>query len=479
MAHDWPKITLGELIENKQAFLQTGPFGTALKAAEYSQSGVPLISVREIREGFIQIGHETPKVDENTIKRLPKFVLRKGDIVFGRKGGVERNACVERNALITDTEDGWFLGSDGIFLRLTDVDDAEFISYVMRSPATKTWLLQHCEGTTMPSLNQKILSRLPVFYPPAHIKKNVSSMLKQLDDKIQLNRQTNQTLEAMAQALFKSWFVDFDPVIDNALAAGHEIPPELQARAEARKSLQACAEQRKAFLSGDRSEQESGDILPESIRQLFPNRFMLDAQMGWIPEGWEYVPFSKVAQCFDKHRVPLSKKERKEKQPGNIPYYGATSINDYINEWIFDDIFLLIGEDGSVMKEDGSPFVQYIWGKAWVNNHAHVLVLQGVNGVSTEHLMLFMQAQNITAYVTGAVQMKINQKNMNSIPFLKAGDEINKCFADLIRPFYESYRSYSKANGSLTKLRDTLLPKLISGELRLPDDQQQAKTVAA
>ena len=99
----------------------------------------------------------------------------------------------------------------------------------------------------------------------------------------------------MAQALFKSWFVDFDPVIDNALAAGHEIPPELQARAEARKSLQARAEQRQASLSGDRSEQESGDILPESIRQLFPNRFVLDAQMGWIPEGWEVKPIYSLA----------------------------------------------------------------------------------------------------------------------------------------------------------------------------------------
>ena len=353
--------------------------------------------------------------------------------------------------------------------------DVYFVEYMFRYLRRR---LQHeASGSVQDNINLQTIERLRFHLPPLHEQKRIARILGTLDNKIQLNRQTNQTLEAMAQALFKSWFVDFDPVIDNALAAGHEIPPELQARAEARKSLQARAEQRKASLSGDRPEQESGDILPESIRQLFPNRFVLDAQMGWIPEGWEYVPFAKVAQCFDKHRVPLSKKEREEKQPGNIPYYGATSINDYINEWIFDDIFLLIGEDGSVMKEDGSPYVQYIWGKAWVNNHAHVL--QGVNGVSTEHLMLFMQAQNITAYVTGAVQMKINQKNMNSIPFLKAGDEINKCFTDIIRPFYESYRSYSEANGSLIKLRDTLLPKLISGELRLPDEQQPAKTVTA
>ena len=95
--------------------------------------------------------------------------------------------------------------------------------------------------------------------------------------------------------------------------------------------------------------------------------------MGWIPKGWRVLNFGEVSNCFDSKRIPLSKKQRGQKQPGTIPYYGATSVMDYVNEWIFDDIYLLIGEDGSVLKEDGSPFVQYIWGQTWVNNHAHVL----------------------------------------------------------------------------------------------------------
>jgi type I restriction enzyme S subunit len=139
---------------------------------------------------------------------------------------------------------------------------------------------------------------------------------------------------------------------------------------------------------------------------------------------------------------------------------------DFVDEYIFDGIYLLLGEDGSVLKEDGTPFIQYIWGKSWVNNHAHVL--QGLNDVSTEHLMLFIAAQNITAYVTGAVQLKLNQKNMNSIPFLKARSEINSEFAELIAPFYDQYRELSEQSRTLSQLRDTLLPKLISGELRVP-----------
>ena len=185
--------------------------------------------------------------------------------------------------------------------------------------------------------------------------------------------------------------------------------------------------------------------------------------MGWIPKGWEILSVGKVSSCFDNRRIPLSRKQRECKQPGAIPYYGATSIMDYINEYIFNDIFLLIGEDGSVVKEDGSPFTQYIWGQTWVNNHAHVL--QGAFGISTEHLMLFLQSQNIRSYTTGAVQLKINQKNMNSIPFLFAANRINKSFTSIIDPLYERIRKLSESNKKLYKIQDALLPRLLSGEI--------------
>ena len=208
---------------------------------------------------------------------------------------------------------------------------------------------------------------------------------------------------------------------------------------------------------------------PEQYQQLweiaeaFPSGFDEEG----VPRGWEMTTFGNVSQCFDKKRIPLSKRQR-EQRAGSIPYYGATSVMDYVDEAIFDDIYLLIGEDGSVLKEDGSPFIQYIWGKAWVNNHAHVL--QGKGSVSTEQLMLFMASTNITAYVTGAVQMKLNQANMNSIPFVKATDRVNELFFDLIKDLYAKIRSNTDENRFLVKIRDELLPKLLSGELNgLPE----------
>ena len=256
--------TIDQLIETGHATLQTGPFGTALKADEYSTKGVPLISVREIRYGHFDITDKTPRINKNTLARLPKFILRHGDIVFGRKGGIDRNAIVQLN------QTGWFLGSDGIRLRLSDNLYSPFFSYQMRSPVVRNWLLQNSEGTTMPSLNQKILGRILLQIPPLPEQKAIAHVLGTLDDRIELNRRMNETLEGMAQALFKSWFVDFDPVIDNAMASGKEIPEELKERAQNRSAL------------GNKRQP-----LPAEIRSLFPDEFSYSDELGLIPKGWD------------------------------------------------------------------------------------------------------------------------------------------------------------------------------------------------
>ena len=199
---------------------------------------------------------------------------------------------------------------------------------------------------------------------------------------------------------------------------------------------------------------------------LFPDS-LVESEVGMIPEGWEAGSFGENSECTDSKRIPLSKQER-EKRPGNYPYYGATSIMDYIDDYIFDGTYALMGEDGSVMKKDGSPFLQYVWGKIWVNNHAHVL--RGVGAVSTEQLYLFLKTQNISPYITGAVQLKLNQKNMNSIPFIRATDDICEAFGTIIRPVFNLIKSNREEISTLTDIRDTLLPKLISGEIQIPTE---------
>jgi type I restriction enzyme S subunit len=205
--------------------------------------------------------------------------------------------------------------------------------------------------------------------------------------------------------------------------------------------------------------------LPAHLYDLFPDR-LVESELGEIPEGWEISTVGEHMVNFDAKRVPLSGAERAKRQ-GPYPYHGAAGVVDYVNDYLFDGIYLLVGEDGSVVQESGLAVTQYVWGKMWVNNHAHVL--QGKGTVSTEQLYLHFQFEPAAAYVTGAVQPKLSQGRMNKMPFVFAGEHVCRAFAELVRPWFAKRRSSSDANKTLAALRDTLLPKLISGELRIQD----------
>jgi len=243
----------------------------------------------------------------------------------------------------------------------------------------------------------------------------------------------NRTLEAMAQVLFKSWFVDFDPV---HAKAGCRTDDELEAAAK-----------------------ELG--ISKEVLELFPSEFV-ESEMGMIPLGWENDTLGSFVEILDSKRIPLAKNERAKRQ-GTVPYYGATSIMGYVDDFIFDEPLTLLGEDGSVVRDDGTPFMQYIWGKAWVNNHAHVI--KSKSTLSTEAIYVALQKQNVTMFVTGAVQPKINQTNLKRIPIIKPNRNLHEVFSDLIAPMFSKIRQLTEETRTLMKTRDTLLPKLLSGEL--------------
>ena len=245
----------------------------------------------------------------------------------------------------------------------------------------------------------------------------------------------NETLEAMARALFKSWFVDFDPV---------------------------------------RAKMEGRDTgLPQDIADLFPNR-LVDSEIGEIPEGWTAATLAKVIELHDRKRIPLNKRQRSQRQ-GPYPYYGAAGIMDYVDDYLFDGVHILTGEDGSVVNAHGHPIVQYVWGRFWVNNHAHVI--KGTNVISDEHLYLLLKHTNITAFVTGAVQPKLNQKNLKAIPLVVPGASTSRVFSRLVAPLFARFRHNADECSRLAALRDTVLPKLISGEIRVPDFNQAVESV--
>ncbi len=284
--------------------------------------------------------------------------------------------------------------TDGFLFEAKEQSSIHYLYYCLKANQSLLGNLQN--ATAIPHVRGEDLKDFEIPLPPLPTQRRVAAVLSSLDDKIENNRKICANLEAQAQAIFKSWFVDFAPF------------------------------------------------------------------GGKMPQGWKMGKLGDVCNIYDSRRVPLSSLQRSKMQ-GTIPYYGATSIVDYVNDYLFDGIYLLMGEDGSVVNEKGLPFLQYVWGKFWPNNHAHVL--EGKNGYSTEMLYCLLSQTKVERYVTGAVQPKISQSNMVTIPACVPDIAAGKRFTGTVQPLFDMIRNISQQSRALAALRDALLPKLMSGEI--------------
>ena len=183
---------------------------------------------------------------------------------------------------------------------------------------------------------------------------------------------------------------------------------------------------------------------------------------GKLPARWRIGTVGDIIELHDSKRIPLSGAER-DKMAKVYPYYGATSLMDYVDNYLFDGIYLLLGEDGTVVDSLGFPILQYVYGQFWVNNHAHIIT--GKEGFSVEELYLFFSLTNIKSIVTGAVQQKVSQQNLKKVPAIIPSKEALCDFDEVIQPIFSQIRNLRAENEHLESLRDTLLPKLMSGEL--------------
>ncbi|TFD07541.1 restriction endonuclease subunit S [Cryobacterium sp. TMT1-66-1] len=173
------ETNLGEIIKATGGSVRTGPFGTALAASEYTPDGAPVISVGEVRVGSFRITEETRRVPTSVTRRMPEYLLKAGDIVFGRKG------AVDRSALVRESEEGYFLGSDGIRLRLGTGIDAAYVAYWLQTARARGWLIRQSVGTTMLTLTQPVLESLPVRLPDIKMQGAVARLLQEADQLIE------------------------------------------------------------------------------------------------------------------------------------------------------------------------------------------------------------------------------------------------------------------------------------------------------
>jgi type I restriction enzyme S subunit len=242
-------------------------------------------------------------------------------------------------------------------------------------------------------------------------------------DRIRLNEQLNQKLEETAQAIYKHWFVDFEFPISAEYAASVGNPD----------------------LEGKPYKSSGGEMI-----------FCKELEQE-IPRGWECDVLEKIIDLHDAKRIPLSSFERVNMQK-IYPYYGAASLMDYVENYIFDGEYILLGEDGTVVSNRGTPVLQHVWGKFWVNNHAHILTARG--GYSLNTLYQLLMNTNITDAITGGVQAKISQSNLKKVRILYPNKDVLLKFDKINSRIFLKKRSCVDLLKLLNKISEILLSSL-------------------
>lgn len=326
--------------------------------------------------------------------------------------------------------------------------------------------MQYNSGSAQPSLNRNIIYGLELNLPPLSEQKAIAHILGTLDDKIELNRKMNRTLEAMAQALFKSWFVDFDPVMDNALAAESEIPDELQAMAEKRRLVPDC----KKLISTN----------PE-LAAKFPSAFEYNETLAkWVPEGWEMKTIDDAATVVG-GGTPSTKEETYYTKNG-IAWLSPKDLSGY--NWKFisrgaTDITELglqkssakLMPKGTILFSSRAPIGYIAIAENEICTNQGFKSLIANKGVPNEYFYQFLRsnADKIDSVASGSTFKEVSGSALKGIEILIADKKILNYYSEKLEPINSRALQVQKETETLTQLRDRLLPQLISGKVRVKE----------
>ena len=297
MGSDWIQAKLGDYIDSS--------LGKMLDQNKNKGDFFPYLGNSNVRWGYFDLDNLAEMRFED--HEHDRYGVRKGDLVICEGGEPGRCAIWEDNIPNMKIQKALHR------VRTLNGLNSEYLYYWFLHSGKTGRLDAYFTGTTIKHLTGKSLTELPISIPPLEYQKYCANLLSSFDKKITLNRQINQTLEQMAQTLFKSWFVDFDPVIDNALEAGNEIPEVLQARAELRQKLRAS---------------QDFQPLPADVRALFPAEFE-ESELGWVPKGWEFKQIQEHCIKVQNGATP-SRSVDKYWTNGHIPWLTSGEVRQSI-----------------------------------------------------------------------------------------------------------------------------------------------------
>jgi type I restriction enzyme S subunit len=322
--------------------------------------------------------------------------------------------------------------------------DSLFLYYVFNSQAQRDYIRQHAIQTGVPHTNLGILRNTPIPVPPIKEQHAIALVLGELDNKIELNRRMNETVEAMARALFKSWFVDFEPV--HAKASGRDTN------------------------------------LPQSIADLFPDSF-ISTEKGEIPKGWQSRPIGDISSVSG-GSTP-STKEPSYWNDGIHCWATPKDLSALKTPVLLDterritpaglaQITSGLLPAGTVLMSSRAPIGYLAVAEIPVAINQGFIAMRPAAGVSNLFLLRWAEWAHdlIASHANGSTFLEISKSSFRPIQVNTPPDVLMREFDRIARPFYSRMVCNEVTSGTLAKIRDTLLPKLISGELRIPDAER-------
>ncbi|KUI97381.1 restriction endonuclease subunit S [Vibrio sp. MEBiC08052] len=496
MGSDWNSVSIDEIKSPEKYSCVGGPFGSSLSQKHYSDSGVPVIRGVNL-SGDMFTESDFVFVSQEKAKELHRNMAFRGDIVFTQRGTLGQVAIIPE-----DSKYEQYIVSQSQMKLTVDpkIADSYFIYSYFRTRESKSLIEKNAIVGGVPHINLGILKAFQLNLPPLAIQKRISEISKTIDNKITLNRQINQTLEQMAQTLFKSWFVDFDPVIDNALDAGFfdqgkAIPDELQARAEQRRALRHAANKANQQHSTSANPAAGDGLaspyqpLPDDIRQLFPNAFE-ESELGWVPKGWAVNSISSLIKLIGGGTPKTSEESYWE---GEIPWFSVVDAPSDSDVFVLDTEKKVtekgVNNSSTKILRSGTTIISargtvgkcaLVSTPMAMNQSCYgVIGSDGVHDYFVYYLLRHLVKQ-LQQRGHGSVFNTITRDTFSSLKLAHGDVTLTQLFGDVITPWFNKILANNQQKISLERLRDTLLPKLISGELRLDEVESTiAETTAA
>ncbi len=427
MAGEWQAATLQDFCRKPIGNIQTGPFGSQLHRSDYAETGVPVIMPTNIADGRVS-DQSISRISIEMADQLKRHKVREGDIIFSRRGEVDK--C----AVISTREVGWLCGTGCLLARVDPkLADPRYIGYHIALPDTRAWLRQNAVGLVMPNLNTGILERIPIKAPIVGEQTRIANLLASLDAKIDLNRQIAATLEEIAQALFKGWFFDFGPV--HAKAEGLDTG------------------------------------LPADIAALFPDSFDNEG----LPTGWAW---GTPEDLIDVN--PATRIERDCEAPyvdmAALPTQGhrikAAILRTVASGTKFKNGDTLLARITPCLENGKTALVDCLDKDVVAWGSTEFIVMRPLQGTPKPLPYLIARDVSFRSHVIASMSGTSGRQRAPAesigrwnMPIPTAA--VITAWGNAVTPMFDGITSRSIQIEKLTDLRNALLPKLLTGELRL------------